>query len=147
MLRLKLVSITAIFVCLLSLSSAAQPRNSARFSAIESEKIAYITKELKLTPAEAQKFFPLYNQYNKEMWDIKSAKTGMSQAPQQHVNSLNRRGSRDVIAYDAKEVEIKKEYRKKFSQVIGESRASQFFEVEQRFRENLIKELRSRRNK
>jgi len=110
----------------------AQAQDSKRFEAIENQKVAYITKHLKLSPSEAQKFFPLYNQYNKELWAVKSAKTGGSD-------------KRDIISYDAKEVEIKKQYRKKFGEVIGSSRASQFFEIEQDFRELLYKELQKRR--
>jgi len=110
----------------------AQPKDSKRFEAIENEKIAYITKHLKLSPSEAERFFPLYNQYNREMWVVKSAKTGSSD-------------KRDIISYDAKELDIKKAYRKKFGEAIGSSRASQFFEIEQNFRELLYKELQKRR--
>ncbi|MNY17021.1 hypothetical protein D3C86_1503180 [compost metagenome] len=75
------------------------------------------------------------------MWSVKKAKTGNSPSR----NNL-RGGSRDVIAYDAKELEIKKNYREKFSKVIGTSRSSQFFQVEQEFREYLIKSLNNRKN-
>lgn len=111
-----------------------------KFSAIENEKIAYITKEMNLTPAEAQKFFPIYNQYNSEMWDIKSERRRGSATPA-GVNSLSPSVRRDVISYDAQEVELKKQYRKKFADVVGQSRASQFFEVEQSFTELLIKRI------
>ncbi|CAM3601227.1 hypothetical protein [Sphingobacterium prati] len=115
----------------------AQDRN--RFQAIENEKIAYITKELDLTPKEAQQFFPLYNEYSQTLWDIRREK--LNGAPK---NSFRGR-SRDVLQYDAKEVQIKKEYRAKFAKVIGSARASQFFEVEQEFREHLYKSLQNRR--
>lgn len=149
MLRFKIFAIFLLLNCIFSFDAISQPRNSKRFSAIESEKIAYITKELKLTPSEAQKFFPLYNEYNTNMWDVKTAKRSITQQPEQRINSLNstQGTQKDLIAYDAKEVELKRNYRKKFSQVIGEARASQFFEVEQRFRESLIRELQSRRQK
>ncbi len=114
-----------------------QDRN--RFQAIENEKIAYITKELNLTPREAQQFFPLYNEYSQTLWDLRKAK--LNGAPK---NSF-RGGSRDVLQYDAKEVEVKKEYRSKFAKVIGSARASQFFEVEQEFREHLYKSLQRKK--
>ena len=114
--------------------------NHKKFAAIETEKIAYITKEMNLTPAEAQKFFPIYNQYNSEMWDIKSERRGGAATPA-GVSSFNAPAKRDVIAYDAQEVELKKQYRKKFADVVGQSRASQFFEVEQRFTDLLIKRI------
>ncbi|TDS11035.1 hypothetical protein [Sphingobacterium paludis] len=128
------------------LCTNAQPRDSKRFEAIENEKIAYITKELNLSQAEAQRFFPIYNQYNKEMWTLKSEKTSVSSSAPRGASSLNGSGKRDVLSYDAKELEVKREYRKRFSEVIGSSRALEFFEIEQNFRELLYKELQ-RRNK
>lgn len=117
----------------------AQTPNSKKFAAIENEKIAYITKEMNLSPAEAQKFFPIYNQYNKEIWEVKSARRAGSETAR-GANSLTA-GRRDMISYDAKEVELKKQYRKKFADVIGQSRASQFFEIEQSFTDLLIKRI------
>lgn len=138
--------IGTVLLCILSAS--AQPRNAKRFAAIENEKIAYITKELNLTTAEAQRFFPIYNQYTKAMWTIRSEKKGNKTATPRGVNAFNRSSEkRDVLSYDAKELNIKKEYRKKFEKVIGSARASEFFEVEQNFRELLYKELQQRRNR
>ncbi|QBQ40285.1 hypothetical protein [Sphingobacterium psychroaquaticum] len=132
--------LTIICAGFLSLQAVhAQSPNSKRFAAIENEKIAYITKEMNLSQAEAQKFFPIYNQYNKEMWEIKSARREGAAAPR-GVNSLAA-GRRDVISYDSQEVDLKKQYRKRFADVIGQSRASQFFEIEQNFTEILIKRI------
>lgn len=126
-----------------------------RFEAIESEKIAFITKELRLTPAEAQKFFPLYNKYNEEMWELRRAKRGTpnssstSTAPRgtNSFNSNRRTVHRDVIAFDSKEIDIKKKYRTQFSQVVGEARASQFFQVVEDFNNLLRNELQNRKNR
>ncbi|MBD1433788.1 hypothetical protein H8B06_13195 [Sphingobacterium sp. DN00404] len=149
MLRFKHLFVTIGVVILCILSASAQPRDSKRFAAIENEKIAYITKELSLTPAEAQRFFPIYNQYSQEIWAIRSKKkesTSTTPSPR-GVNAFNRSNKsekQDVLSYDAKELEIKRDYRKKFTEVIGSARASQFFEVEQSFRELLYKELQRR---
>src|SRR3546814_14932243 len=50
--------------------AVAQESRAERFERIEAEKIAFITKELNLTPAEAQKFFPVYNQYPREIYKL-----------------------------------------------------------------------------
>jgi len=124
---------------MLQFSSFAQQNN---FEAIESEKVAYITKELKLTPSEAQRFFPIYNKYNEEMWDLRKAKRG---ATPQGASSLHGQ-KRDVIAFDAKEVEIKKKYRSEFTKVVGQARASEFFQVVEDFNDKLRHTLQSRQN-
>lgn len=137
--RLKYFVITLCLI--LSVQLAAKAQNN--FEAIESEKIAYITKELKLSPAEAQRFFPIYNSYNSEMWDLKKAKRG-TKTPGS-ANSFSG-GKRDVIAYDAQEVDIKKKYRNEFAKVVGQGRASQFFQVVEDFNNILRSTLQNRQN-
>ncbi|AIM38503.1 hypothetical protein KO02_18750 [Sphingobacterium sp. ML3W] len=136
--KIKNILIVLCF-CIIGFSST-YAQDNARFQMIENEKVAFITRELNLTRKEAQDFFPIYNEYSREMWTVKKAKTGNT--PKK--NSL-RGSSRDVIAYDAKELDIKKNYREKFSKVIGTARSSQFFQVEQEFREYLIKSLNKRK--
>lgn len=128
MLQLKYIFTTLCLLLTLHLTSLAQQNN---FEAIESKKIAYITKELNLSPLEAQRFYPLYNKYNEEMWELKKAK---------------KRERKDVISFDAKEVEIKKEYRAEFAKVIGQARASQFFQVVEEFNDLLRNTLQNRQN-
>ena len=113
MLKLKYIITTLCMLLAFTLSSVAQQRN---FEAIESEKIAYITQELKLTPKEAQRFFPLYNRYNEEIWEIKRAK---------------KRQNQDIISFDAKEVETKKKYREEFQEAERNDDAFKFKQYEQ----------------
>lgn len=128
MLQLKYFFTTLCLLFTLQLVSFSQPHN---FKAIESEKIAYITKELKLTPSEAQRFFPHYNKYNTEMWELRKQK---------------RKEKKDIISFDVREVEIKKKYRIEFAKVIGQARASQFFLVVEDFNELLRNRLQRRTN-
>ena len=59
----KLLSILALFFSLISVS---QPRFNQKKEQIKALKIAYITDELKLTPDEASKFWPLFNAYEEK---------------------------------------------------------------------------------
>lgn len=129
-------------ICFLFISQKSTVAQS-NFQAIESEKIAYISKELKLTPNEAARFFPVYNLYNKEMWELKKAKRGFYKE-NKNSNALQS-NRRDVIAFDSKEVEIKKSYRSEFTKIIGQSRASEFFQVEEDFFNKLRSRLQNRR--
>jgi len=150
MIAIKQLSVTAIML-LCSLVTVAQESRAQRFERIEAEKIAYITKELHLTPSEAQKFFPVYNQYFVEISALKRERRNNQrklasdfQSQQLPGNSFNP-SNRDVLAFDAKELEVKKVYRKRFAELIGSARASRFFEVEEEFRSYLLRELQHRR--
>ena len=115
-----------------------QQSRQEQFERIEAEKIAFITKELQLTPKEAQRFFPLYNEYRKAVNKVMEA--GRERGRQR--NQENRR--MDDLAIDTEILAIKKEYRQHFAGIIGAARASRFFEVEREFREKLFQELRRR---
>jgi hypothetical protein len=56
------------FFCMLSLSS--QNRKGSR-EKIKMLKIAYLTEKLSLNPNEAEKFWPIYNVYNKKQYLLK----------------------------------------------------------------------------
>lgn len=129
-----------------------QESRAARFERIEAEKIAFITKSLDLSPAEAERFFPIYNQYRTEFAKLRQEKHSGRTNPRTNLQSQSLRPNsfnpnRDVLAFDAKELELKKSYRKRFTDVVGAARASQFFEVEEEFRNYLMRELQQRRGK
>ncbi len=131
----------------------AQESRAEQFERIEAEKIAFITKELNLTPTEAQKFFPVYNQYYKEMSRLRHERRGNRKPPGQRDELQSQKipstsltpTNRDVLAFDAKELDLKKVYRNRFASVVGQARASRFFEVEEEFRNYLLRELQQRR--
>jgi len=151
MIAIKQLSFIIVGMLLFSMATTAQESRAQRFERIEAEKIAFITKELNLTPEEAQKFFPVYNQYFGEISTLKRERRNNQRKSSSNFqnqklpgNSFNP-SSRDVLAFDAKELEVKKIYRERFAALIGPARASRFFEVEEEFRNYLLRELQHRR--
>lgn len=116
----------------------AQESRQARFERIEAEKVAYITKELQLTAKEAQGFFPIYNEYRKEINNVVQVRMSENGKPGQRPSRM------DELAIETELLAIKKKYRSQFSTIVGSARASRFFEVEREFREKLVLELRRR---
>ncbi len=95
---------------------------------IEALKIAFISKELDLTPDEAQKFWPVYNQYSKEL------KTTI-------------KGETDVLDRDEKVLNLRKRYKDQFTQVLGQQRMNRIFNAEGRFHQLLIKSMRNQQQR
>ncbi|MEO6729961.1 MAG: hypothetical protein ABIN01_02005 [Ferruginibacter sp.] len=91
---------------------------------IEALKVAFISKELDLTPDEAQKFWPVYNQYAKEL------KTTI-------------KDDADVLDRDEKVLNLRKRYKDQFTKILGEQRMNRIFNAEGRFRQLLIKSMRN----
>ena len=97
---------------------------------IEALKVAFISKELELTPGEAEKFWPVYNQYSKEL-------------------RTTIKDDVDVLDRDEKVLNLRKRYKDQFTKVLGQERMNRIFNSEGRFRQLLIKSMRNQnmRNK
>lgn len=108
---------------------------------IEAIKIGYITRSLDLTPEESQKFWPVYNQYQKDLTLLNQQKR---QARIQNANNPDKLID-DDFTFDAKMLEMRKKYRVKFNQVISDEKVKRLYVAERDFREELIKQLRQRR--
>ncbi len=104
----------------------AQPPQGDR-NRLEAIKIAYITKELNLSPGEAQKFWPAYNGYMDEL----------KQAGTQYQNN--------EVGFEEKIVEIKKKYKGNFQKILGsDTRVNKMFTADRDYRNMLRKELQNR---
>ncbi|UAY52355.1 hypothetical protein [Ferruginibacter albus] len=119
--------ISFLFVISFVKAQNGQPGN--RQQNIEALKVAFISKELNLTPQEAEKFWPVYNQYSQETKAIYKS---------YHDNP-------DVIGRDEKILNVRKSYKERFIAIIGADRTNKLFDAENRFRELLIKQLRNRK--
>ena len=96
---------------------------------INAVKIAYITNQLNLTPAEAQQFWPIYNRYFSEV------KKAQQDSPD------------DVLAFQEKLVNIRKKYKGDFKNVLGsDDRVNKVYTAEAKFISMLKNELKNRRN-
>jgi len=104
----------------------AQDGGETRAEKIQSLKIAFITQKLQLTPDEAQKFWPVYNQYQN---DVQNLQLG--------------RKSGNVIEDEQKLLDIRKKYLSSFEKLIGPQKTNNLFNAERDFRAILIRRLQN----
>lgn len=72
---MKTIKLLPIFLFLLSAGTFAQAgKHREKKAQIKALKVAFITEELKLTSAEAEKFWPLYNAYDSEQSNLRQNK-------------------------------------------------------------------------
>lgn len=106
------------------------PKQEEKIQALE---IAFISRKLNLTPDEAQKFWPVYNEYKKDM--------------RQLMISQKNNPDKDVLDNDQKVIDVRKKYRDRFIGVIGQPRMNNFFQAEREFRGVLLNQLKNRPNR
>ena len=99
---------------------------------IETLKIAYITNRLNLSPEEAQKFWPIYNNYSLEL--------KVARMKAQNNNSSE-------IELDESLLNIRKKYSVLFSQVLPPAKVDIFFKSEKEFGHFVQKEMERRQLK
>ncbi len=116
---------------------------------IQMQKIAFFTSELKLTPQEAEKFWPLYN----ELWEerdkarketmsaLKNLKAALEAEPEKGDSEIKRL-SEIYLANYAMEAELINEYFNKFQKILPIKKAAKILYAEEKFRRMLIKQLR-----
>ena len=129
---MKKLYLLMVFVCTAAIASAQEELpNEKKQQDIEALKVAFISKELELTPDEAQKFWPVYNQYSKEL------------------KTMVKSDDVNVIERDEKVLNLKKKYQEQFTRVLGQQRMNRIFSAEGKFHQLLIKSLRNQnqRNK
>ena len=108
----------------------AGPGGMGRDGRLKSLEIAYLTRELNITPAEAEKFWPVYNKYQEEM------RTAMTN---------NKDG--DVLERQQQMLNIRKKYKNDFDKVLTPERTNKLFQAEGKFRDMVKRELQERREK
>jgi hypothetical protein len=124
----RLLLITAILLGSFTIARAQEDLpddNGKKMEKIQALYVAYITKELNLTADDAQKFWPIHAEFDR---DLKGVKQDMPELERQQ-----------------KILDIKKRYQDKFIRVLGSSRTENFFRKDGEFRRKLIERLRKMR--
>lgn len=114
-----------LFLLILTGQSFGQPPQ--KLSTVQTLKIAYLSKDLSLNSEEAQKFWPVYNNYSDE---LKKSKASTKE---------------DVIAFEEKSLAIKKKYYLEFKKILNsEERANKVFLSDRNFAIFIKQELMER---
>jgi hypothetical protein len=126
--KILLILVIALSVSVVSVAQDGDEKGNG--SRIEALKIAYLTKKLSLSTDEAQKFWPIYNQY---MGEIRKTRIDARQ---------NKEGE---IPTEEKLLNIRKKYNGEFNKALSSEKVNTFFKAEKEFGTVLQKELMERR--
>ena len=112
---------------------------------IEQLKIAFITKELDLSPEQAEKFWPVYNEMSDELKVERKTRRELSKDLRDNFDVLSdddiKVKANKVLDSEIAEAELKKEYHEKIAGIIGYRKATKLLSLEQRFKRELLNKL------
>lgn len=133
----------AIALLLGSLTVVAQ---DGKRDKIRSAKIAFLTEALALTPAEAEKFWPLYNAYDAKQSDIRAKK--IRRTRQSEPESLTDKEAQEILSQmeetEAQLYESRRQFTKSLKGVISPVKILKLRKAEDEFNRKLLRQYRKK---
>jgi len=143
-------------ICFLSLSLSAQkpPQNRGqgkedRREEIESMKVAYFTRKLDLTSDEAQRFWPVFNQFTSELKKVRKDHADIKKDLKDDLASVSDKDAEKIvdseIAFRQQEVDIMKKFHPQFKQVLTIKKVALLYSAEDDFKKELLEKIKERK--
>lgn len=140
----KILALSIVLIALICFNSVAQdeealPRDPAAREKINAARVAYITERLALTPAEAEKFWPLYREFTEKQRTLKH-----------QFNQAKREGKPADelldLEYKLKQqnLDLEKEYSGKIRQTISSEKIMGLRRAEEDFRKLVLHQVQQR---
>ena len=141
--------IIILVACLFCMPTFAQKKDKYTESEFRAKKQAYIAQKAELTPAESEKFFPLYFEFqnkkkeiNKHAWNI--AKQGKAS----ETTDLEYEEIIDNFFDDQEAiVKLEREYIDKYRKILSDKQIYRVYWAEFKFNRNMIKILQEMNDK
>jgi Spy/CpxP family protein refolding chaperone len=104
---------------------------------IQVVKEGFIAQQLNLTRAQADKFWPIYRQYQNDLIEVRRLKRlNNSDAQSNGVEQVKK-----DLNYDEQLVNIRKHYNEEFMKVLPPEKVSQLIKAEREFNDELVRKL------
>lgn len=140
-------SILIIVVLLCSLTGMAQRQfDPQTIELIKTKKIAFLTEAIGLTSQEAEKFWPVYNELEKERYRLMDKKRDLEQKSETPKPGMSeseyRKLATEIAATHASEGKLIEEYNVKLLNILPAEKVVKLYRAEGKFRGYLMHEFR-----
>ncbi|MFN8239833.1 MAG: hypothetical protein U0X39_03670 [Bacteroidales bacterium] len=113
-------------------------------------KIAFFTNKLALSQQEAEKFWPVYNDYQARKLNIQAEKALISRNVNLNEATMTEKELVDaadkLIDLEMKEASLALEFHKKFKEILPARKVIKLYQAENQYRQQLLNELRNNPN-
>jgi len=134
---------------LLSIFSFGYGQSDEARKKIESAKIALITERLDLSPEQAEKFWPIYNEFNNQQRDLRNqfveARRGFD--PKSATEEENKAMVELGMSLKQRQVDLEKTYTDRMLRVINTRQLMSLRKAEDDFKAMLMERVRQRERK
>lgn len=119
-----------------------------RLQEVKAQRSAYLTQKMGLSPEESQRFWPVYNQYDKEIEGVRKERREARRSMKQDADITDAEADAIIekeLANQQRELDIRKKYSAEFKKVIGARKTMLLAKAERDFLRELLGRLRDRR--
>ena len=142
----KIVLILAVLFSSFSMMSQEEDKDAQR-ERIKALKVAFFTQELDLNDKLAQKFWPIYNEYESKRRDLHKRE----HIELENIECINEEKANalldEYLTVESEEYKIKKQLFKDLKEIISAKDIIKLHKLEDEFHKKLIKEYRSKRER
>jgi Spy/CpxP family protein refolding chaperone len=139
----------AIFLTILLFSSSWVVAQNPNIERLNSYKIAFFTKRLNLTPQEAEKFWPVYNDFQTQKNQIQVERTSLMKTFIQGESTMSDRQIAEIgekySATTVQESSLAVTFHKKMMEILPPAKVMRLYQAENQYRLQLLNELRDNR--
>jgi len=141
--------ISPLFLSLLLAICFTGTANAQANDKLEAEKIAFFTRQLSLTKAESEKFWPLYNDYTNRKDKINLDRRVLYQYASSNKDYLTEQEVEDaikkIIQYQNQETSLIESFNKKFLEILPPKKVLLIYVTENQFNAHILKLIRDNR--
>ncbi|MCB2408755.1 hypothetical protein [Hymenobacter lucidus] len=121
-------------------------RQGDRLSQLENAKIAYLTDKIALTQDQAQRFWPVYNEFSDKRRDVARRMRQLRNASPDGLSDQQiKENLTQALSLRQSEVNLEKEYFEKFQKVLTIRQVGKLFIAERDFTKEVLKRVADRR--
>jgi len=139
-----------LLVCILALTfqinHAQGPGFEDKRERIKSEKIAFLTREMALSPEEAQVFWPVYNDFQSRKDLLNDEKRSINRFFMQNQSNLSEKEAEELgdklIALQLEEAKLQSDSHKKLKEILPPHKIITLYHAEMKFKNYLLRQLR-----
>ena len=137
-----------LLILILLFSVPALAQNDKLRERIKSQRIAFITQKLSLTPEEAQKFWPVYNQFTDELEVVKRDMNKLRRSTNDNLKSMSEKDIEQALETDLqnqqKITDLQRKYQTELKKVIPAKKIAMLYKAEHDFKLTLLKRMRDK---
>jgi hypothetical protein len=122
-------------------------KNEKRDSRMEAKKIGFITEELDLSATEAQKFWPIYNEFQEKMKSLQEETREKGRSNKDFNDSEAEIFLNTIFEKEQTKLDLKKTYFKQMETAISKAKIAKLYTIENRFRDQVYRSIKRKMKK